>query len=265
VPSGHDRAYTFEDALAAMDAVGISASVLYVSPNYRTEIVPDVFRYDNSYAEEAALAHPDRFASVNRFDPRDPELADLMAETLRRPGTIGTRCTLVSEVEWEWLAQGVYEPLFAAAERQGVPLMIWVAGRAAEAAPIARRHPELTLVIDHMGLRKFPHVDRDPWLQLPQLLELAPCPNVAVKLSAGPALSAEPYPFSDVWPNVHRIIDAFGVDRVMWGSDITRARGHHNLSEAVGWLRYSDELSAVEKERVLGGTLRSILRWPRPE
>lgn len=264
---GTDREHPFpvQYALAAMDAIGISSAVISLPPSYRSPIGDGVYRYDNSYAEEAARRYPDRFATVQRWDPGDPEIDRLAEEALRRPGTIGVRTTLVADAEWELFRAGGYEPLFSAAERHRLPVMLFVSGHANEAGPVAEAHPGLTLVIDHLGLRQPPYMaaDPEPFERLPLTLELARHPNVNVKLSGTPSLSRDAYPFRDVWPAIHRLVDAFGPERLMWGSDVTRVRGLHTWSEALDFIRYSDELSAPDKEQILAGTLRRVLAWPR--
>ena len=42
-------------------------------------------------------------------------------------------------------------------------------------------------------------------------------------------LSKEPYPFADVWVPIRSVLDAFGAERVMWASDISRFAGR------IGW------------------------------
>jgi L-fuconolactonase len=144
--------------------------------------------------------------------------------------------------------------------------------------------------------------DSPPFRQLPGVLELAQFPNVAMKLSAAPTLSLEPYPFEDLWEPVLRIVEAFGPERLMWGTDIQRVArrinmrppgyeqltaeqkrehaarqqqytefgaagyvGKHTYAEAVGFVRDTTRLSAHEKAEILGGTLRRLLRWPKRE
>lgn len=173
------------------------------------------------------------------------------------------RATLVADEEWTLFRAGGYEALFAAAERHQVPVMFFLSGHADEAAPVARAHPDLTLVIDHRGLRQPPYMpaDPDPFERLPLTLGLAKYPNVSVKLSGAPSLSRERYPFPDLWPALHRVIEAFGPDRLLWGSDVTRVRGLHTWSEALDFIRYTGELSDGDKEKILGGSLRRILHW----
>jgi predicted TIM-barrel fold metal-dependent hydrolase len=115
----------------------------------------------------------------------------------------------------------------------------------------------------------------DPWSTLPGVLSLAKYPNVAIKFSGAVALSKEPYPHRDLWPHLHQIVEAFGPERLMWGSDYTRLRmapgttergpraGWGGLySDSVNYLRDTDELSSSDKEQIFAGTIRRLLRWP---
>ena len=137
---GTDREHPWpvEYALAAMDLIGIAGAVISLPPSYRSPIGGGVHRYDNSYAEEAVLRYPGRFATVQRWDPRDPGINRLAAEALSRPGTVGVRATLVAEAEWKLFRAGGYEPLFAAAE--GTPSGF--RGLAQVALPGATRLPD---------------------------------------------------------------------------------------------------------------------------
>ena len=158
---------------------------------------------------------------------------------------------------------------------------MFISGHLDRVGPLAARYPKLTLVVDHLGLAQPPleAPDSPPFARLPGLLELAAHPNVAVKLCGAPSLSLEPYPFEDVWAPVREIVDAFGADRLMWASDISRfqgrvgwalrvpgADGHytgkHTYAESLALFRDTGLLSQNEREQVLGGTVRRILEWP---
>lgn len=256
--------YTFDAAVAAMDAVGIAAAIISPPPAYRVRAEGGFYRYSSDYAQAALRCHPGRFAYVAHYDHSDPDIADLIADTRAHSGRLGTRVVIRSPEEWRDFHAGGFAALFAAAEKHEVPVMLFVSGHVSEADSIARAHPGLPLIIDHLGLKQPPWMkpDPEPFEQLPQLLDLAKYPNVAVKFSGAPGLSRERYPFSDLWPHLLRIVRAFGPERLMWGTDITRVRSLHNYSEALGYVRYAKELSDREKELILGGTLRRILRWP---
>jgi predicted TIM-barrel fold metal-dependent hydrolase len=118
-------------------------------------------------------------------------------------------------------------------------------------------------VIDHLGtITLDPSVERIKMLL--DLIALAEFDNIAVKCTEAPSLSRGEYPFEDLWPHLHRVLDAFGPERVMWGTDITQHFGELSYCEAVDYIRRTDELSPHEKELILGKSLRKILRWPAP-
>jgi L-fuconolactonase len=113
--------------------------------------------------------------------------------------------------------------------------------------------------VTHLGLPP----DGDPtWSALPELLSLAVYPNVAVKATGVPVHSAEGYPFPDVWLPLHRVIDRFGIDRIMWGTDWTRITAF-GYSDGVRYITETSELSLKEKEAILGKNLKTIMQWNR--
>jgi predicted TIM-barrel fold metal-dependent hydrolase len=83
-------------------------------------------------------------------------------------------------------------------------------------------------------------------------------------VSGVPALSAETFPFADIHDEVLRVIDAFGPERVFWGSDHTRvlARTGHEYGDAVRLFTdvLRDRLDPDTFDALMG---RSIVRWLR--
>ena len=57
---------------------------------------------------------------------------------------------------------------------------------------------------------------------MPALLALAKFPNVAVKATGAPGYSSEAYPFRSMHDYLRQIYDAFGPQRMFWGTDITK-------------------------------------------
>jgi predicted TIM-barrel fold metal-dependent hydrolase len=179
------------------------------------------------------------------------------------------------------LENGVWDPVFEACERHQVPVFLFITGWLAHAIRIAERFAGLPLIIDHLGLRQPPldTPDHPPFVNLPQLLDLARFPNVHVKLCGLPALSKEPFPFRDAWRPLRAITDAFGADRLMWASDTTRFAGRigigrhqnphtlgdypgkHSYAESLLFVREAEVLSDEEKAQILGGTAARVLSW----
>jgi predicted TIM-barrel fold metal-dependent hydrolase len=72
-----------------------------------------------------------------------------------------------------------------------------------------------------MGVR--PGSRGEPAYRLqPELLALAKYPNVAVKATGQAGYAAHEYPFPSLHPHLRRRFDAFGPERMFWGTDITR-------------------------------------------
>jgi predicted TIM-barrel fold metal-dependent hydrolase len=136
---------------------------------------------------------------------------------------------------------------------------------------IAERHPELTLIIDHMGAGRRVRLDtsesvsaRSNMVQeaVAQSATLAKYPNVSVKLSSVPLLSTEPYPFRDMTPHIHRLFDAYGPQRCYWGTDLTNSFARATYRQRV--TQFTEELSFLsesDKDWIMGRAILARLRW----
>jgi L-fuconolactonase len=245
---------TGDQMVAAMDAVGVDGAIL-VSPF-------GLYRYDASYALEVGAKYPDRFGLVKPVDPNNPAVADVVAEWAAIPGTVGVRIMLNAEVSSDPADPGVNRVLAAAASHSlPVNLLAW--GRLDQARELAARNPNTQVVIDHLGLQQpfAPPPPAEPWADLPKVLELAKVPNIAIKVSGAGTLSHQPFPYPDIWEPIGRIIDAFGLDRCMWGTDWTRAVSLLTFEQGVEAFRVSDRLSDSDRATLMGGTLSRIYNW----
>ncbi|WP_329057885.1 amidohydrolase family protein [Amycolatopsis sp. NBC_01480] len=253
--------------LGQMDAAGVDAAVLISDPH----VAPA------DWCTAVSTRHPSRVATVLLFDETAPDIADQVAHAREVPGVLGVRITTA----WppnnvDRLRAGVYEGLLKAAEKDGVPVCVLGTGDLPDVAAVARAHPSLPLIIDHLGLNQPPFVPADdpPWHDLEQLLELAELPNISVKISGAPTLARTSYPYPDIWPYLARVIEAFGVDRCMWGTDqhrvfgrlhgfdpVPRYPGYHSYAQGLHYLLDSDRLSESDKTALFGGTARRVLGW----
>ena len=245
--------FSKDDLLKEMDAAGVG----------RVVIVPPSWEGDrNDLALEAARLHPDRFAVMGRLPIERPESRGLVAGWKRQPGMLGLRFTFHTELQKPWLTDGTADWLWPAAERAGLPVMIFVPGSLPQVGPIAERHPGLKLVIDHLAL-SMARKDDAAFADLPDLLVLARYPNVAVKASALPCYSTEAYPYRGLHKHVRRVFDAFGPRRTFWGTDLTRLPCSYRqaitlFTEELSWL------SKADAEWVMGRAVCEWLGWPLP-
>jgi predicted TIM-barrel fold metal-dependent hydrolase len=243
-------AFTPQDMLAEMERAGVDRAVI-VPPSWAGE--------SNDYALEASEQYPNRFAVMGRFDPEAPDAQRQLDTWLSQPHMLGIRLTFNAPKFVRWFEQdsGWF---WAATEKLGIPLMIQAAGRLEQVPAIAERHPNLTLIIDHMG-RRSGSKGAAAFDDLDLLLALGRYPNVLVKTTSVPSYSEQSYPFRDMQPYVRRIYDAFGARRMLWGSDITRLP-HPYVECRLLFQEALDFLSADDKEWILGKAAAEALRWP---
>ena len=201
----HDR-----EALPLMDEAGVD----------RVVIVPPGLNDRNDYALEAVKRYPDRFAVMGRIPLKDPKSAALLPKWKEQPGMLGVRLTFNSPTLLGWLKDGTADWFWPAAEKAGLAGMFLTIGRAAF-APIAERHPQLTLIIDHMGLNTASRAKqaRDPGGD--RSGRCARQISERQRQAVGAARnSLEPYPFRDMTVHLQRVFDAYGPQRCHWGTDI---------------------------------------------
>jgi len=153
--------------------------------------------------------------------------------------------------------------VLAAAAKHDLPVNLMARGRLEQVAELAKRNPNTTLVIDHLGLEQpfAPPAPPQPWHELPKLLALAAHPNVVVKITGACTLSHEKFPYKDIWDPLGRIFDAFSLDRCMWGTDWTRAVALLTYKEGVDSFRVTDRLSDSDRAVLMGGSLQKIYGW----
>ncbi len=249
---------TGDDMVAAMDAVGVDGALL-VSPYA-------MYRFDASYALEAYAGHPDRFAVIKPVDPADPDVAQVVDEWAETPGAVGVRLMIAARMNPEPDEEGLSRVARAAAVN-GLPVNVLAWGRLDMMGRLAAQHPECQFVIDHLGIQQpfEPPVPAEPFKSLPAVLELARSENVAIKITGACTLSRQGAPFDDIWDAVGQLLDAYGVERCLWGTDWTRATElitYADGVEAFTQSRYlADRLDSAERALLMGGTLERIYRW----
>ena len=108
------------------------------------------------------------------------------------------------------------------------------------AIELARRCPDVRFVLDHIGKPGIRSGLVEPWKE--QIRRLAELPNVVCKVS-GVITEADHGRWSkeQVRPYVEHVLDCFGFDRAMYGSDWTVSELTHRYPE---WVAILDEITA---------------------
>ena len=243
--------YSADDLLREMDEAGVDAALIHPPTSWDPNA--------NALAEEAAAAHPGRFAILGHFPLDDPEARTILLTWKARPGQLGLRFTFNQPHMREWLTDGSIDWLWAAAERAGVPIALAAATYLPVVDQVAMRHPGLKLIVDHLG-RSLTMQGEAGFANLAELAALAKHPNVALKATGAPSYSTQAYPCRNIEPYLHQLFDAFGPRRFFWGTDITRMPCTWKqcitlFTEELPWLK-GDDL-----ELVMGRALCDWLGW----
>jgi len=152
--------------------------------------------------------------------------------------------------------------LWQAAESLRVVVSLLSSPRHAPAiAVLAERFASVPILVDHLG---HPDVrEGAAGRGFRDVLSLARYANVSLKVSGMYHFSAGPFPFEDCWPLVQAAFDAFGPDRLVWGSDFPHVVPRCGYGRA---LRWPDEalarLSEVDRDRIMGGNAMKLY-WPQ--
>jgi predicted TIM-barrel fold metal-dependent hydrolase len=252
VPPQMPDPFTIEKALPLMDEAGVDRAI----------VVPPSWVGDrNDYALEAARRHPGRFAVMGRLPLNRPEGAAQLARWRDQAGMLGVRALFLGPTE-RWLTDGTADWFWPAAERARLPVMVLSGGGAETFGRVAERHPQLPIIIDHMGVTVAAMRAGRATEVIGQVERLARHANVSVKLSAAPNLSTQPYPFADFRDHIRRLFGAFGPQRCYWGTDITNGFARATYRQRVTHFTEAlDFLSERDKDWVMGRALLARLNW----
>ena len=224
-------------------------------------VQPIHYLYDNRYVADCLARFPGRFAAVCLLDPKEPAAPDQLEELVRGRGFGGMRLHLSRQEDPSALAASDQDPLWRRVEELNVCLI--VLGRAAELPalePIVYRFPGVKVVLDHLGGP--PVGEETTHTLLGNVLRMARYPNVYVKVSNMNRMSKVPYPHRDTHEMVRRIYEAFGPERLMWGTDFPHVLDAGGYVRALELVRDElDFLTNEDKYWLFSGTVRKVWKF----
>ena len=128
---------------------------------------------------------------------------------------------------------------------------------------VAAAHPDLVLVIDHLAKPPFRSHGWDRWVS--DIKRAAACPKVRAKVSGLDTAAGPGWTVDELRPAWDVALEAFGPDRLMFGSDWPVCRLVSSYHEVVSGARdLVAELTLAEQDRVLGGTASDVYRLSLP-
>lgn len=159
---------------------------------------------------------------------------------------------MLQDLADDWLDDQLLAPAITAMQRHRLSLDALVLPRHLPALlRFAERHPDLPIVIDHAAKPQIASAALEPWRA--SITRLAALPQVYCKLSGLVTEAAADWQVAQLQPYVAHVLEVFGVQRVIWGSDwpVVRLAGDYGR-----WLAATDgllgELDENQRQQVMG-------------
>lgn len=247
-PASIRRDHTLSEALEEVSRFGVDEVILVQAAD---EIADTV-----NMLEESA-GNP-RVAGIVGWLPLDePAVAKRSLESMVGSSRlVGVRSLIHDRTDTDWIVSQQVADGLALLEDTGLAFDFVTATPSAlvHVPTLARRHPKLRVVIDHLG--KPPVDSLEEWREL--LAVAAQFPNVYAKVSGLVPVDGTRYR-----ELVHAAAAVFGFDRLMYGGDWP-------MVDLVGgytawWAALAPALASideVDRARVLGGTAEEFYQLP---
>ncbi len=221
-------------------------------------VQPIVHGFDHSYVDDTLEKWPDRFTGMCLIDPQAPDPVEMLEELVGR-GYRGVRFNPALWREGELMNGDVGRALYKRAGELGIPVGFLVSPHSyEEIETLATAYPGTDAVVDHFG-HCVPARDGSSVAEFDRLIDMSRYPRLNIKLSEFPRASNEEFPYPDLFDWVHRLIEAYSADRLMWGTDFPF------IVEQTGYTRGWEIADQIEpaidpdlSDRILGGTCERL-------
>ena len=234
--------------------LGVSATVLVQVLN------------DPAETEEfLALASASEFIAgvVGWVDLPDPGVGETLARLSELPGgdkLVGVRHLVPNEPDPDWLRRHEVRRGVRAVSASGGAFDLLVSTRELPAAVDLAEHLEgATLVVDHMAKPEIAASAWEPWNSL--IGQLARSDSVFCKISGLVSQAGKHWDPTAVRPYVERVVELFGPNRLLFGSDWPVCTAVASYDQVLGLARdLITPLVGKETDAVFGGTARRIYK-----
>ena len=209
------------------------------------------YHWDNRLLADTARANSEWTVGVCTLNPLGAESPDELERLVADYNVKGVRVESTPvgyrhpDAERLWRSAGEVGAVICAHLRQDV---------LGELAVLLELFPEVPVVLDHCAYPVAAAGIDD--LALRQMAELVRFRQLYAKLTFAVTSSEREYPFVDTHAQLRYVLETFGPERCIWGSDFPCEHWLKKATYAEHLAVFVDELglAAAEREQVLGGT-----------
>ncbi len=235
----------YDMLLKFMDDVGVDKAVVL-------PVVWPITPNNNQECAQLAKSYPDRLVTLTDVPLHEPDATERVARARDEFGALGISYYPPDD-EMAWMLEPASEPLWEAYKTNDLvcnlqfrppnyPVLL----------ELARRHPEIRFVSNHLGLPGSLDPDDTTY---GGLLEAASLPNLFVKASAFYAAAATPWDFHcpQALGFFAKLLAGLGSERLLWGSDWPPVGGHITYKQSLEIVRtLATDLDDRGRAQVLG-------------
>lgn len=265
LPPGWKGSYTHRDLVDDMDRVGIDEAVVVTTPLYGWG------ERANEYTMRSIECHPTRLYGVGIVDFFCHD-SDVLESRIRRivshDRMLGVRMhpalaredhVIERDVTPDWMLEDKAGPIWATlADEESCAFLIPKAEQLPILEQLAATHPDVIFVIEHMGWPdETTAPDESPWADFEAIAEHD---NVYVKVSSLPRSSEQDWPYSDLHGYVRNLLDWFGPERLMLGSDYPWMDNWATYDDCLSWIDTAEFLSRRDRTYLSYRTFHELHR-----
>jgi len=236
-----NKQWTVESYFAEAKGLGIESAI---------HMEVDVAEKDMLAETQFVTTLPNIVGAIGAGRPEHKDFPDYLQQIAEVPGLRGIRRILHTVPDDVSQSDLFVENIQRLANYELPFDMCYRADQLPLAKKLVVQCPDVQFVLDHCGVPKVEEQELDPWRQY--IKDLAALPNVVAKVSGIVAYAGPHWTVATLRPFAEHIIESFGWDRVVWGSDHPVCRLTADLTR---WVNATHEIikgaSEDEKAKLL--------------
>lgn len=219
--------------------------------------------YDNSYIIQCAENQPEKFSAVVCVDNNDINSPEILKNLANNPNVVGVRLRPNERFKY-----GDPLTLWKIAESEGLVVSCFAINAnlcaTHEFQELVSTISDTKIILEHLGgvyISRTPEVTKSPFTSFKKVLELAQYNHTYMKFGGLGEFCERPNTltadigFNDIPPLIELAVDAFGFQRLMWGSDYTPVSQREGYANALNYPLNLDIFNSKDaKNHVLSKT-----------
>jgi predicted TIM-barrel fold metal-dependent hydrolase len=219
--------------------------------------------YDNSYLIECAEQQPDKFSVVVSVDNNNKNSPNILKQLAKNTKVVGVRLRPTDR-----FFHGDPLTLWKVAESEGLAISCFAVNAnhcaTTEFENIVQEISNTNIILEHLGgvyISRTPEVTHPPFTAFKKVLQLAQYKNTYIKFGGIGEFCERPETltpgtgFEEIPPLIDMAVNAFGYQRMMWGSDYSPVSQREGYSNALNLPLSLDIFKSQDsKEYVLAKT-----------